>query len=83
MKRLALIAAAIAIAAPAMAQTNWTSSQVGPFTHYNGTDAHGGQWTGSSSQTGPFTHYNFQGPNGQTTNCTTSQVGQFAHTTCQ
>jgi hypothetical protein len=83
MKRLLLIAVLAAAATPTMAQpTNWTSSQIGPFTHYSGTDNQGGTWTGTGSQIGQFRHDNFYGPNGQTTTCTTSTIGQFTHTNC-
>ena len=82
MKRLALIAAAIAIATPAMAQTNWNSNRIGPYTYYNGTDSQGGSWNGTSTNIGPFRYDNFHGPNGQTTNCTTSTIGQFTYTNC-
>lgn len=77
MIRLAL--ALSIIAAPAMAQDSWTSSRVGPFTYYNGSNG----WTGSSSQVGPFNYSHFNGPNGQSTQCTSSRVGNQVYTNCQ
>ena len=82
MKRLALIAAVIAIATPAMAQTSWNSNRLGGTTYYNGTDSQGGMWNGTSNQIGGTRYDNFHGPNGQMTNCTTTHIGSTAYTNC-
>lgn len=82
MKHLALIAALSIGAAPAMAQTSWNSSRIGPYTYYNGTDSSGTSWNGTSNQIGQFRYDNFHSSNGQTTNCTTSTIGQFTYTNC-
>jgi hypothetical protein len=80
--RLALAAALLALASPAMAQVNWNSNQVGRFTYHNGTDSNGGQWTGTSNQVGRFRYDNFTGPNGQSMNCTSNQIGRQTYTNC-
>lgn len=82
MKLAVLIAAVIAIASPAVAQTNWTSYQLGNQTHYTGSDQNGGMWNGTSYQLGNQTHSTFSGPGGQITNCTSYQLGSQMHTNC-
>jgi hypothetical protein len=61
--------------APAMAQVNWNSNQIGTNTFYQGTDSHGGAWSGTSNQIGQSTFSNFQGPDGQTRSCTSNRIG--------
>ena len=82
MKRLALIAAAIAIASPAMAQ-NWTSYQMGSQTNHTGYDQNGGMWTGTTHPMGSNqTNSTFYAPNGQMTQCRSVQMGSQVNTTC-
>jgi hypothetical protein len=49
--------------------TNWQSYQRGSTTYYSGTDANGGQWTGSSYEQWGKRFYEFTGPDGQTQRC--------------
>ena len=75
------VLALLASLAPVAAQ-NWNSTQVGPYTFYNGTDRNGGMWNGTSNQVGNYRYYNFNGPGGQTTNCTQNRVGAYTYTNC-
>ena len=60
-----LLLAALAHAQP----TSWQSHQEGSITRYQGTDANGGQWTGSSYEQWGKRFYEFTGPDGQTQRC--------------
>jgi hypothetical protein len=85
MKRLALIVTLAALAAPAAAQfppQTMTSTQLGPFTYHNGTDANGNAWNGTTSQLGPFGYTNFNDSSGRSVNCTSTRLGQFTTTNC-
>jgi hypothetical protein len=88
MKRLALIAALSAGAAPVMAQPalfppqSWTSFQSGNQTNHTGFDQNGGTWTGTTVPMGSQTNSTFYGPNGQMTRCTSVPMGSQINTTC-
>ena len=71
------------LAAPAHAQpTNWQSYQLGPTTYYSGTDANGGQWTGSSYEQWGKRFYEFTGPDGQTQRCSAYALPAARNTEC-
>jgi hypothetical protein len=71
------------LAAPAHAQpTNWQSYQLGPTTYYSGTDANGGQWTGSSYEQWGKRFYEFTGPGGQTQRCSAYALPAARNTEC-
>src|SRR6516164_644102 len=62
--------------------TEWQSHQEGFVTRYQGTDANGGQWTGSSYQQWGKRFYEFTGPDGQTRRCSASALAGVRNTEC-
>jgi hypothetical protein len=60
-----LLFATVAHAQP----TTWQTYRDGSTTRYQGTDAKGGQWTGSSYEQWGMRFYEFTGPDGQTQRC--------------
>jgi hypothetical protein len=60
-----LLLASLANAQP----TDWQSYKRGSTTYYSGTDANGGQWTGSSYERWGKRFYEFTAPDGQTQRC--------------
>jgi hypothetical protein len=64
------VLAPLLLAAAAQAQpTTWQTYPDGSITRYRGTDARGGQWTGSSYEQWGMRFYEFTGPDGQTQHC--------------
>ena len=73
-----LLLAALAHAQP----TTWQSYQQGFMTRYQGTDAQGGQWTGSSYKQGFTTYFDATGPHGEHQRCRSWQQGWQTFTEC-
>ena len=83
MKRLALIAAAIAIATPAMAQWNTTTVPFGRGWSSQSTGPNGQSATGSSVPFGSGWSTNYNDNQGHTTTCSSVPFGNGFSTTCQ
>ena len=84
MKFAVLIAAAITIATPAMAQpTTWTTNQMGGQLNHTGYDQQGNIWTGTTTQMGGQTNSTYYSPSGQITTCSSYAMGGQVTTTCQ
>lgn len=62
--------------------TNWSTYQIGPTTYYSGTDANGGQWTGTSYEQWGTTFYEVKGPGGQSQHCRSWRQGGQTKTEC-
>jgi hypothetical protein len=73
----------VTLAALAQAQpTQWESYQRGSTVYYSGTDANGGQWTGSSYVQWGTRFFEFTGPDGQTQHCSAYELPGARHTEC-
>jgi hypothetical protein len=81
MKTLMIALAALALAAPAMAQS-WTTNHFGNTTTMYGTDRNGGSWYGTRQHFGNMTTTNIYGPNGQSKTCTSTRFGSMRTTNC-
>ena len=87
MKLAVLIAAAITIASPAMAQFpapgSFNSTTSGPYTYYNGNG-----WGGQSTRIGPYNQTIFSTPDGSVHRCNSTTIpnlatsGGYTTTTC-
>jgi hypothetical protein len=73
-----LLQAGLAHAQP----TNWQSYQIGPTTYYSGTDAKGGEWTGSGYEQWGKRFYEFTGSDGQTLRCSAYALPGARNTEC-
>ena len=62
--------------------TQWDSYQRGSTIYYSGTDANGGQWTGSSFVRWGERFFEFTGPDGQTQHCRAYELPGARHTEC-
>jgi hypothetical protein len=62
--------------------SQWQSYPEGFVTRHQGTDAQGGQWTGSSYKQDFTTYSDFYGPHGEAQHCRSYVLSGTVHTEC-
>jgi hypothetical protein len=79
---IALLAALAGCTAAQAQPTSWQSYQQGFTRQYQGTDAAGGQWTGTSYRQGFTTYFDGYGPHGEQQHCRSYELSGTVHTEC-
>jgi hypothetical protein len=81
LKRTLMALAMFLIAAPAMAQVDWTTQQMGSTQFIDDTQT-GTNWSGTGQQLGNTYFQDFHNTQGQMLHCTTSSIGSATFTSC-